>query len=231
MCNLGITPDHVAFGTMINVFGNAKLFREVLQLIQEIRDSVVLSDTISSLTLLNIYVENQRTRKLDRAPMLFQKPRSSGAEIDQVLYQTMIVACEKASLVGHAKHLLHELKCLDNIPRDTVITILARVGLIGGGHLGLSSSYWSCRCETYPFLDLPDFERANAVNREMQDEGCVFPGVHFHVLTYGARWDFETVESLFEKLDSYPNINNKELLLLVASDYERANRLNNASPT
>ncbi|KAK6913203.1 Pentatricopeptide repeat [Dillenia turbinata] len=70
MCNLGITPDHVAFGTMINVFGKAKLFREVLQLIQETRDSVVLSDTISSLTLLSIYVENQRFVK---ALSLFSK--------------------------------------------------------------------------------------------------------------------------------------------------------------
>ncbi|CAH2056831.1 unnamed protein product, partial [Thlaspi arvense] len=47
-------------------------------------------------------------------------------EIDQVLYQTMIVAYERAGLVGHAKRLLHELKHLDNMPREIAITILAR---------------------------------------------------------------------------------------------------------
>ena len=37
------------------------------------------------------------------------------------------------------------------------------------------------------------------------------------------------VESLFEKLDSNPNINKKELHLVVAGIYERADRLNDAS--
>ncbi|KAL0332027.1 UNVERIFIED_CONTAM: Inositol hexakisphosphate and diphosphoinositol-pentakisphosphate kinase VIP1 [Sesamum calycinum] len=62
--------------------------------------------------------------------MLFQKLRSSGIEIDQVLYQTMIVAYERAGLVAHAKRLLHELKRPDNIPRGTAIHILAGAGRI-----------------------------------------------------------------------------------------------------
>lgn len=37
------------------------------------------------------------------------------------------------------------------------------------------------------------------------------------------------VDSLFERLDCDPNINKKELHLVVASIYERANRLNDAS--
>jgi pentatricopeptide repeat protein len=49
-------------------------------------------------------------------------------EIDQVLYQTMIVAYERVGLMGHAKRLLHELKLPDNIPRETAITILAKAG-------------------------------------------------------------------------------------------------------
>ncbi|KAH0969127.1 hypothetical protein GBA52_028999 [Prunus armeniaca] len=68
--------------------------------------------------------------KLDRAAMLFQKLRSSRVEIDQVLYQTMIVAYERVGLVAHAKRLLHELKRPDNIPRETAITILAGAGRI-----------------------------------------------------------------------------------------------------
>jgi hypothetical protein len=46
---------------------------------------------------------------------------------------------------------------------------------------------------------------------------------------YGARRDFKMVESLFEKLDSHPNINKKELHFVVANIYERADRFNDAS--
>ena len=78
---------------------------------------------------------------------------------------------------------------------------------------------------------LREFDKADAVYREMQEEACVFPDeVHFQMLNlYGARKDFNMIESLFEKLDSDPNINKKELYLVVASIYERANRLNDAS--
>ena len=78
---------------------------------------------------------------------------------------------------------------------------------------------------------LREFDKADAVYREMQEEKCVFPDeVHFQMLSlYGARKDFKMIESLFEKLDSDPNINKKELHLVVASIYERANRLNDAS--
>ncbi|KAK6913202.1 Pentatricopeptide repeat [Dillenia turbinata] len=194
-----MTPNPVAYGSTINVLGKSKLFREALQ---------------------------------------------------------MIVAYEKAGLVGHAKHLLHELKCLNNIPGDTATTILVGAGQIEEAtwlfHQAIEAgdvkdtSLCGCMINLYSrnkkyanvtevfekmrgaryFPDsnvialvlnaygkLRNFEKANAVYREMQDEGCVFPNVHF----------------LFDKLNCYPNINNKELLLVVASEYERANRLNNAS--
>ena len=81
------------------------------------------------------------------------------------------------------------------------------------------------------FGKLREFDKADALYRQMHEEGCVFPDeVHFQMLSlYGARKDFVMVESLFEKLDSNPNINKKELHLVVASIYERADRLNDAS--
>jgi pentatricopeptide repeat protein len=78
---------------------------------------------------------------------------------------------------------------------------------------------------------LHEFEKADALYKEMQEEECVFPDeVHFQMLSlYGARKDFMMIEALFERLDSDPNINKKELHLVVASIYERKNRLNDAS--
>ena len=46
---------------------------------------------------------------------------------------------------------------------------------------------------------------------------------------YGTIGTFDMVESLFERLGSDPNINKKQLHLVVASIYERANRLHDAS--
>lgn len=64
----------------------------------------------------------------------------------------------------------------------------------------------------------------------MQEEGCVFSDeIHFQMLSlYGARKDFKTVEAMFERLVSDPNINKKELHLVVAGIYERSNRLNDS---
>ncbi|GMH01063.1 hypothetical protein Nepgr_002902 [Nepenthes gracilis] len=46
-----------------------------------------------------------------------------------------------------------------------------------------------------------EFEKANAVYEEMQEEGCAFSDeVHFQMLSLcGARGDFDTVGSLFER--------------------------------
>lgn len=205
---------------------------------------------------------------------MFQKLRSSGVEIDQVLYQTMIVAYEKAGLVAHAKRLLHELKRPEYMSRETAITILAGAGRIEEATWVFRQAFdagevkdisvFGCMIDLYSknrkhanvievfekmrgvgyFPDsnvialvlnaygkLRDFEKADAVYREMVEEGCIFPDeVHFQMLTlYGARKDFEMVESLFMSLESDVNINKKELHLVVAGIFERANRLNDAS--
>ncbi|KAJ0873021.1 putative tetratricopeptide-like helical domain superfamily [Helianthus annuus] len=55
---------------------------------------------------------------------------------------------------------------------------------------------------------LREFDKANDVYIEMQDEGCVFPDeVHFQTLSLnGAKRDFKMLESLFERLDGDSNI-------------------------
>lgn len=67
--------------------------------------------------------------------------------------------------------------------------------------------------------------------KKCRKKNVFFPDeVHFQMLSlYGARKDFMMIEALFERLDADPNINKKELHLVVAGIYERKNRLNDAS--
>ena len=67
------------------------------------------------------------------------------------------------------------------------------------------------------YRKLQEFDKADSVYREMQEEACAFPDeVHFQMLSlYGARKDFKMIESLFEKLDSDPNINKRSCILLL----------------
>ncbi|OAY83541.1 Pentatricopeptide repeat-containing protein, chloroplastic [Ananas comosus] len=73
--------------------------------------------------------------------------------------------------------------------------------------------------------------RPTALYKEMQEEGCIFcDRVHFQMLSLlGARRDFEGMESLLAKLSDDPNIDKKELQLVAAGVYERANKLDEAS--
>ncbi|KAI4375294.1 hypothetical protein MLD38_013178 [Melastoma candidum] len=78
---------------------------------------------------------------------------------------------------------------------------------------------------------LGSFEKADDLYREMEEVGCAFVDeVHFQMLSlYGARKELGTVEALFEKLRCDPNVNAKELHLVVAGVYERAGRGEDAS--
>ncbi|ONK77045.1 uncharacterized protein A4U43_C02F2530 [Asparagus officinalis] len=78
---------------------------------------------------------------------------------------------------------------------------------------------------------LQEFDRAEALYREMKDDGCVFDDrVHFQMLSLlGARRDFEGLEALIEELKDDRNIDKKELRLVAANVYERANKLDEAA--
>ncbi|KAJ4828406.1 hypothetical protein Tsubulata_027359 [Turnera subulata] len=122
-----IEQNVVTYNTMIKIYGKALEHEKASNLVQEMQKRGIEPDAVTYSTIISIW---GKSGKLDKAAMLFEKLRSSGVEIDQVLYQTMIVAYEKAGLVSEAKRLLHELKCPDDIPRETAIKILARAGRI-----------------------------------------------------------------------------------------------------
>ncbi|KAI3474826.1 hypothetical protein Pfo_030137 [Paulownia fortunei] len=296
MRKIGIEPNVVSYNTLLRVYGDAELFGEAIHLFRLMQRKDIEQNVVTYNTMIMIYgktlehekannlIQEMHSRgiepnaitystiisiwgkvgKLDRAAMLFQKLRSSGIEIDQVLYQTMIVAYERAGLVAHAKRLLHELKRPDNIPRETAIqaTWVFRQAIDAGEvkdiavferMIDLFSKYrkYTNVIEVFErmreigyFPDsnvialvlnaygkLQEFDKADDVYIELQDEGCVFSDeVHFQMMSLcGARRDFKMVETLFERLELDPNINKKDLHLVVAGIYERANRLNDAS--
>ncbi|KAF7075739.1 hypothetical protein CFC21_080493, partial [Triticum aestivum] len=73
--------------------------------------------------------------ELDRAAKLFEKLRESGTEMDPVLYQTIVVAYERAGLVSQSKRPLRELRDPDQaIPKDTTMK-QRRAG--GGGRVAV----------------------------------------------------------------------------------------------
>ncbi|KAJ0464831.1 putative tetratricopeptide-like helical domain superfamily [Helianthus annuus] len=240
-----INQNVVTYNTMIKIYGKTLEHEKANNLIQEMQNRGIEPNGITYSTIISIW---DKSGKLDRAATLFQKLRSSGVEIDQVLYQTMIVAYERAGLIGHAKRLLHELKTPDNIPRATAITILAAAGRVEEATWVFRQAYnsgeikdisvYACMVDLFSrnrkhssVIEVFDKMRKAGYFPDSNDEGCVFPDeVHFQMLSlYGAKRDFKMVESLFERLDVDPNINKKELHLVVASIYERANRLNDAS--
>ncbi|KAK6913195.1 Pentatricopeptide repeat [Dillenia turbinata] len=187
-----------------------------------------------SMQRMNI-AQNEKSLEHEKGKNLVKGMQNKGIEPKAITYST--------------------LKCLDNSPRYTAIAILVGAGQIEEVtwlfHQAIEAgdakdmSLFGCMVDLYsrnknyanvievfekirdagyfsdsniialvlnPYGKLQDFEMANAMYREMQDEGCVF-------------------QDIVEKLNSYPNINNKELLLVVASDYKRANRLNYVSPS
>uniref|UniRef100_M8C9V2 Pentacotripeptide-repeat region of PRORP domain-containing protein n=1 Tax=Aegilops tauschii TaxID=37682 RepID=M8C9V2_AEGTA len=76
--------------------------------------------------------------ELDRAAKLFEKLRESGTEMDPVLYQTMVVAYERAGLVSQSKRPLRELRDPDQaIPKDTTMK-QRRAG--GGGRVAVRTT-------------------------------------------------------------------------------------------
>ncbi|GFY87066.1 tetratricopeptide repeat (TPR)-like superfamily protein [Actinidia rufa] len=195
-----IEQNVVTCNNMISIYGKTLEHEKVNILIQEMKSRGIEPNAITYSTIISISI---KAGKFDLAAMLLQKLWASG--IDQVLYQTMIVAYETVGLVGHAKRLLHKLKLPDNIPRETAIRILAKAGRIATMEIR------------------QDFDAG-----EVKDISVfVF---HFQMLSlYGTIGTFDMVESLFERLGSDPNINKKQLHLVVASIYERANRLYDAS--
>ncbi|KAK6913196.1 Pentatricopeptide repeat [Dillenia turbinata] len=136
--NSGMTPDPVAYGSMINVLGKAKLFLEALQLIEEMRDSAILPDII------------------EEATWLFHQAIEAGDVKDTSLSGCMINLYSRNKKYANVTEVFEKMRGARYFPDSNVIALVLNA-----------------------YGKLRNFEKANAVYREMQDEGCVIPNVHF----------------------------------------------------
>ncbi|KAL0343923.1 UNVERIFIED_CONTAM: Pentatricopeptide repeat-containing protein, chloroplastic [Sesamum angustifolium] len=133
----GIAPDLVAYNSMLNVFGKAKLFGEARSLIGEMRKAGFMPDTVSYSTLLTMYVENQKFLEalsvfsemrenvygqLDmakEADRLFWSMRKLGIEPNVISYNTLLRVYGDAELFGEAIHLFRLMQ-RKNIEQNVV---------------------------------------------------------------------------------------------------------------
>ncbi|PPS17115.1 hypothetical protein GOBAR_AA03447 [Gossypium barbadense] len=205
----GLTPDRFTYSTLITYFGKEGMFDLALSWLQKMENDGVSGDLVLFSNLIEL---SRKLRDYSKAISIFNKLKRSGIVRDLVCYNSMINVFGKAKLFREARLLVKEMREIGVMP-DTVSY----------------STMLNMFVENSKFVR--EFDKADAVYKEMQEEGCVYPDeVHFQMLSlYGARKDFKMIETVFEKLDSDPNVNKKELHLVVASIYERGNRLNDAS--
>ncbi|XP_078443664.1 tetratricopeptide repeat (TPR)-like superfamily protein [Wolffia australiana] len=276
MQNKGVEQNAVTYNTMIAIYGRSLEHEKAGNLLREMQSRGIAPNAVTYSTIISIWA---RAGKLARAAALFQKLQSSGAaaaEMDPVLYQTMIAAYEQAGLVAHARRLLGELNegrsgGGGGVSEETAVVILAGAGRVEEAARMFRRiprvkdvAVFRCMMELFAgsrrhrgvveVLDrmraagfLPDaamvgtamhalgklqrVDQAEALYREMQEEGCPLPDrVHFQMLgLHGARGDFDKVEALLAKLEADPNIDQRELRLVASGVYEKGNRLDEAS--
>ncbi|KAF7075731.1 hypothetical protein CFC21_080486 [Triticum aestivum] len=154
MRRAGVPPSVGTYNTMLRVYGDAGLFGEAVHLFglmcstafalrrRQQRRRQPQRDDVQYNTMIAIHgkaLEDDKARSLlDRAAKLFEKLRESGTEMDPVLYQTIVVAYERAGLVSQSKRPLRELRDPDQaIPKDTTMK-QRRAG--GGGRVAVRTT-------------------------------------------------------------------------------------------
>ncbi|KAF7129101.1 hypothetical protein RHSIM_Rhsim10G0030900 [Rhododendron simsii] len=197
----GVEIDQVLYQTMIVAYERAGLVTQAKRLLHELKRP----DNISRDTAIKILAGAGR---VEEAIWVFRRAFDEGEVKDIAVFVSMIDLMSTYNRYSNVIEVFDKMREACYFPDSNTIALVLNA-----------------------YGKLRDFGKANALYREMQKEGCVFPDeIHFQMLSlYGARRDFETLESLFERLNSDPNVNKKELHLVVASIYERANRLNDAS--
>ncbi|GAB2265246.1 hypothetical protein Dimus_000315 [Dionaea muscipula] len=239
----GIEPNSITLSTIVSMWAKAGKLDDVALLIQKLISSGVEIDELLYQTMVVAYtkaglVEHAKRllRELKRGadnniPMEIDvRVLARAGQIEEATW-----AFQRALNTGEVRDIsMSMFRCMlelysKNKMHINVIEVFEKM-LHAPGGLVPDSSTLALVLDSYG--DLRQFEKADAIYREMQERGCDFSNeVHFQMLSlYGLKGDFNAVASLFENLDSNLNMmNKKELRLLVSSIYERANRTNEKS--
>ncbi|WOL18655.1 hypothetical protein Cni_G27452 [Canna indica] len=232
----GIEPNAITYSTIISIWGKAGKLDRAAKLFQKLRSSGVEIDPVLYQTIIVVYEraglvgharrllhdlkhpENipketavkilANAGRVEEAAWLFRQATNNGAVKDISVFRCMMDLFSRNRKHANVIEVFEKMRAVGFFPDSEMIaTVLNAYG------------------------KLQEFDRANAVYQEMKEEGCVFTDrVHFQMLSLlGARRDFKSVETLLEELKCDPNIDKKELHLVAAGVYERANKLDEAS--
>ncbi|KAL2240457.1 pentatricopeptide repeat-containing protein At5g39980, chloroplastic [Sesamum indicum] len=197
----GIEIDQVLYQTMIVAYERAGLVAHAKRLLHELKRP----DNIPRGTAIHILAGAGR---IEEATWVFRQAVDAGEVKDIAVFERMIDLFSKYRKYANVIEVYERMRATGYFPDSNVISLVLNA-----------------------YGKLHEFDKADGVYMELQDEGCVFSDeVHFQMLSLcGSRKDFKMVETLFERLELDPNINKKDLHLVVAGIYERANRLNDTS--
>ncbi|CAN6484996.1 unnamed protein product [Victoria cruziana] len=236
MRDRGIEPDAITYSTIISIWDKAGKLDRAAVLFQKLRSTGVKIDQVLYQTMIVAY---ERAGLIGHAKRLLHELKHP----NEVSRETAVLILARAGRIEEATWLFRQAfdagEVKDISVFDCMIDLFSRnkkhANVIEVFEKMRGAGYFPCSNTIAVVLNayrkLQEFGKAEAVYQEMKEEGCMFSNqVHFQMLTiYGASRNFSVLESLIEELESNPNIHKKDLYLVAAGVYERANRLNDAS--
>ncbi|KAL5722505.1 hypothetical protein ACHQM5_006020 [Ranunculus cassubicifolius] len=233
----GIEPNAVTYSTIISIWAKAGKLDRAATLFQKLRTSGVEIDQVLYQTMIVAY---ERAGLVGHAKRLLHELKRP----DNIPRETAITILAGAGRIEEATWIFRQA-FIEGEVKDigvfgSMIDLLSR----NKKHANVIEVFEKMRTVGYfpdpmtialvlnAYGKLREFEKAEIVYKEMQEEGCVFPDeVHFQMLClYGAQGNLDAVESLFDSLESDPDVNKRELNIVVSSIIEkRKKRLDDAS--
>lgn len=232
----GIQPNAITYSTIISIWGKAGKLDRAVKLFQKLRESGVEIDPVLYQTMIVVYEranlvsharrllhdlkhpENitkdtaikilAKAGRVDEGAWVFRQAVKAGEVKEISSYGSMIELFSKNRRHKNVIEVFDEMRERGFFPdSDTIATVLNAYG------------------------KLREFDKASALYSEMEEESCVFTDrVHFQMLSLlGMKGNIAGIKRLIEKLGMDPEIDKKELRLVAASVYERADRLDEAS--
>ncbi|XP_008805021.2 pentatricopeptide repeat-containing protein At5g39980, chloroplastic [Phoenix dactylifera] len=232
----GIHPNAITYSTIISIWGRAgKLFRAA-KLFQKLRSSGVEIDPVLYQTMIAVY---ERAGLVGHAKRLLHDLKHP----ENIPKGTAIKILASAGRVEEAAWVFRQAVGAGEVKDISVFRSMMDLFSRNRKHKNVIEVFEKMRGQGYfpdsemiaiilnAYGKLQEFDRAAALYQEMQEEGCVFTDrVHFQMLSLlGGRRDFKGLEALLERLRDDPDIDKKELHLVAAGIYERANKLDEAS--
>ncbi|XP_039145490.1 pentatricopeptide repeat-containing protein At5g39980, chloroplastic isoform X2 [Dioscorea cayenensis subsp. rotundata] len=231
-----IQPNAITYSTIISIWARAGKLERAAKLFQKLRSSGAEIDPVLYQTMIVAY---ERAGLVGHAKRLLHELKHP----EGIAKETAVAILANAGRVEEATWVFRQAAEAGEVKDITVFKCMMDLYSRNRRHVNVIEVFEKMRAAGFfpdseviavvlnAYGKLQEFDKADAVYKEMEEEGCIFSDkVHFQMLSLlGMKRDFSRVESLLEKLSADPNIDKKELNLVAASVYERANKLDEAS--